>query len=418
MGSYRLHGEAEARHHIRWTIFAIVLIIVTGLVTLWATLPHHDKKKEGLSPLAREASAAEPTLSGVESKLLFTGDIYWGRSMTKWSEASPLKTAYPFSGLSGFEKDNYDAWIGNLECPTVPGVTPTKQEEQVLLMFNCSTDYLPEFAKWFDIVSLANNHTDNRHASGFSATREQLGIHNIQYFGHYDPSVVDEVCEIVSMPVRVVFGSVKEEAGSLPFALCGYHGVFKVPSDESLAVMQRYAKYMPVIAMPHMGTEYKPSADSLRTNLYRKMIDNGADAVLGGHPHWVQNSESYNGKLIVYSLGNFIFDQQFEPDVMRSAVMTLDLKLGKDYDKKQLESWLELGPTCKGFADSCLAEIEKQNLKRLPFELTWGMLASDSSNKLTKPADATINQAVADRLNWNQTAAQLAPAGRPRGSNN
>lgn len=412
MRAYKLHPEATHSHHKQWNFFAALLIVIVGLVTAWITIPHHNDQKHEQSPYNTVAKATKPTPTNIESKLLFAGDIYWGRSMTKWAEASPLKTAYPFSGLSGFHKDKYDAWIGNLECPTVPGITPTKQQEQVQLIFNCSTDYLPEFAKWFDIVSLANNHSENQKATGFTATREQLDIHQIQYFGHYDPVVTSEVCEVTSMPVRIQLSNDTETEGSLPFALCGYHGVFKIPSDASLAVIQQYAKYMPVIAMPHMGTEYKPSADTVRTNVYHKMIDNGADAVLGGHPHWVQNSESYNGKLIVYSMGNFIFDQQFESDVMRSAVMTLDMSLQQDFNESQLDAWLKLGPTCKQFADTCLHEAEKQKLERLPINLKWGMLASDSSNQLTKPADTALTQTVADRLNWNQVADKLQPTGR------
>lgn len=414
MSSYRLHPEAVQRHRKRWATLGLCALIVGAIISGWFLLPHHDKRKANLEPVNTKVVAEkDPIVTGIESKVLFAGDIYWGRSMTKWSNESPLKTAYPFSGLSGFKKDAYDAWVGNLECPTVPGAVPTEHEEKVLLMFNCSTDFLPEFAKWFDIVSLANNHTDNQKASGFTATREQLDANHVQYFGHYDPAATADVCEVISLPVRSQLSGGSEKSGSLPVALCGYHGVFKVPSDASLAVIQQYARYMPVILMTHMGTEYKATADALRTNVYRKMIDNGAEAVLGGHPHWVQNSESYQGKLIAYSLGNFIFDQQFESDVMRGAVMTLDLSLDPKFDAAALEQWLKLGETCAKFKDTCLAEAEKQKLERLPLKLTWGMLASDSSGKLTKPADTAVSQAVAERLNWNQTAGQLIPAGVP-----
>lgn len=411
MSIYLLHEPAAKR---RWWRYGIIIVLLVILVLGVGLFAQYKSEPQRPAPLAARTAAAETAVpQSISSKVLFAGDIYWGRSMTKWSEASPLKTAYPFSGLSGFHKENYDAWVGNLECPTVPGVIPTENEEKVQLKFNCSSEYLPEFAKWFDIVSLANNHSDNQGASGFAATRTQLDQNKIQYFGHYDPSVLDQVCEVVSLPVQVQLSNGRKQKGSLPFALCGYHGVFKVPSEQSLTVMQRYAKYMPVIAYPHMGTEYKPTADTLRTNLYRKMIDNGADAVLAGHPHWVQNSEAYKGKLIVYSMGNFIFDQQFESDVMRSAVMTLDLSLDKSIAQKQLEAWLKLGPTCQQFADSCLAEIETQQLSRLPLSFKWGILVTDNSNKLTKPASAELTQAVADRLNWNQTVTQLLPAGIP-----
>jgi poly-gamma-glutamate synthesis protein (capsule biosynthesis protein) len=143
------------------------------------------------------------------------------------------------------------------------------------------------------------------------------------------------------------------------------------------------------------------------------MVDNGADAVIGNHPHWVQNTEGYKGKLIVYSLGNFIFDQQFGSEVMRSAVVTMDIKLSRAVSSQQLLAWLKLGPSCQQFADTCLQEIKKQNLKRLPLSLTFGMLATDNTNQLTKPADILHTQAVADRLNWNQTAANLQPKGIP-----
>jgi poly-gamma-glutamate synthesis protein (capsule biosynthesis protein) len=374
----------------------LVMILAAGLVVGW--LRFQDNPASSVS---------------VSSKVLFAGDINWGRDMRAWSEASPLKTAYPFSGLAGLHKENYDAWIGNLECPTVPGVTPTEYEERELLRFNCSTDYLPELAKWFDVVSLANNHSGNQDAAGLTKTRQQLDAQHIQYFSQYDPSRLDQACEVVSLPVNVSMGSGKEEKSSLPFALCGYNGVTKTPSNASLAVIKNYAKYMPVIAYPHMGKEYTSKANSTQTRLYRKMIDNGADAVLGNHPHWVQNSEAYKGKLIVYSMGNFIFDQQFSTNVMRSAVITMNLKSTNKLDAQQLAAWVKVGPTCQKYADTCLQTIEAQHLKRLPLSLTFGMQATDNTNKLTKPADAKLTQTVADRLNWNKTAAKLKPAGIP-----
>ena len=95
--------------------------------------------------------------------------------MNTWAQASPLKEAYPFSGLSGFNRSDYDAWIGNMECPTDPNVQPTTHEEEELLMFNCPATYLPELAKWFNIVSLANNHTDNHGLNcSFSNTGTEL----------------------------------------------------------------------------------------------------------------------------------------------------------------------------------------------------------------------------------------------------
>jgi len=62
-----------------------------------------------------------------------------------------------------------------------------------------------------------------------------------------------------------------------------------------------------VIPVMHWGWE-EPIANERQRQLARLMIDAGADAVIGGHPHQLQNTEHYKGKPIFYSLGNFVFE--------------------------------------------------------------------------------------------------------------
>jgi poly-gamma-glutamate synthesis protein (capsule biosynthesis protein) len=59
----------------------------------------------------------------------------------------------------------------------------------------------------------------------------------------------------------------------------------------------------------HGGTEYTATANAGQITFAHAAIDSGADIVIGAHPHWVQNKETYKDKPIYYSLGNFIFDQ-------------------------------------------------------------------------------------------------------------
>ncbi len=58
----------------------------------------------------------------------------------------------------------------------------------------------------------------------------------------------------------------------------------------------------------HWGWEHEPKASERQRQLARVMIEAGADAVIGGHPHVTQDVEQYQGKPIIYSLGNFLFD--------------------------------------------------------------------------------------------------------------
>jgi poly-gamma-glutamate capsule biosynthesis protein CapA/YwtB (metallophosphatase superfamily) len=54
-------------------------------------------------------------------------------------------------------------------------------------------------------------------------------------------------------------------------------------------------------------------------------IDNGADVVVGMHPHVVQETETYKNKFIAYSLGNFLFDQYFSPEVQKGGAVEVIL---------------------------------------------------------------------------------------------
>jgi poly-gamma-glutamate synthesis protein (capsule biosynthesis protein) len=320
--------------------------------------------------------------------------------------ASKLKYAYPFSRLNEFHRDQYNAWISGLECPLKTGVNMTSAEEDSTLTFNCSPDYLPEAKKWFTAFSLANNHTDNQGIDGFTETKANLEKNDIQYFGHYDPRALDDICDVISLPVTVEKDNKTKIEGSLPVAMCGYHGVFRIPTEESVAIMKEYSKYMPVVAMPHMGQEYKTQPDQLKIDFYKSLIDNGADMVLGDHPHWIQPTESYKGHLIVYSMGNFIFDQQDQPDVVRSAGIRVVMQT-KDTNSELLDKWLALGATCEDYQDDCLAQAKQQKLQKLNITYKFGVVGTNDGDKITKPATAQQQADIIKRLNWQNTVQNL-----------
>ena len=81
-----------------------------------------------------------------------------------------------------------------------------------------------------------------------------------------------------------------------------------------------------VIVYFHFGTEYQvePSADEVE--LARKAIDMGADLVVGSHPHTIERVEKYRDKYIAYSLGNFVFDQDFAPLTMQGMLLEARLE--------------------------------------------------------------------------------------------
>jgi Bacterial capsule synthesis protein PGA_cap len=362
---------------------------------------------------------------------MFFGDVFWGRRMNKWARASELKTAYPFSALNTLEREKYDAWIADLECPSTDK-NLTDNQEEIELKFNCHSDYLPEASKWFDVFSLANNHMDNMEEfNGLNATRKNLENNNIQYFGHFDNAKKEDLCEIVTFRTRTnkqekptrKTDLIKSETANLlesnslstnynqetiqyyiPFAMCGFHNVFKLPKDEEMNVISEYSKYFPTIVMPHQGKEYSTIADGLQTSYYRQMVDLGADAILGNHPHSVQNTEAYKKKLIVYSMGNFIFDQQTEPLVTQGIGVNLDFTF--EYDQN-LDNFQEFAKSCQKFKDDCLQKAKENNLQKPKFKIDYNIVATDNANKLPKKATEQVQQNMTKRTNWTKTMEDL-----------
>ena len=396
--------RTQHRKYWLWCILLVFLVaaLVVAIMSLARNFTNTSKTTKGNS---QKTSIVAPKPKSISSNVLFTGNIFWGRYINDWSMASELKYAYPFSRLNEFNRDSYDAWVSGLECPVVAGVNMTSAEMEVALQFNCSPEYLSEAAKWFTIVSLANNHTDNQGVEGFTQTQQNLAASGIQYFGHYVYQATDDACEIISLPVTVSRGNGSKIKGYLPVAFCGYHGVFGIPSSEAVAQIQKYSPYLPVIAMPHMGAEYKSAPDEIKINFYHELIDAGADMVLGDHPHWIQTTESYNGHLIVYSMGNFMFDQQDNVEVTRSAAIKVAMNVAGGADL--LQEWLTLGPACRVAKDDCLDQIKSQNLSKLTVYYQFSVVGSNDADKITKPATADQQAAILDRLNWSSTIEQL-----------
>jgi poly-gamma-glutamate synthesis protein (capsule biosynthesis protein) len=78
-----------------------------------------------------------------------------------------------------------------------------------------------------------------------------------------------------------------------------------------------------VIPFFHWGVEYTKDPTKTQQQAARLAIDAGADMVLGSHPHWVQAIESYKGRLIIYCLGNFIFDQDWSQQTVEGCMLHL-----------------------------------------------------------------------------------------------
>ncbi len=350
----------------------------------------------------------------LNTNLMFFGDVFWGRYINDWSMANSLKEAYPFSGLYTLNRENYQAWIGDLDCP-ITDKQVSSAEMDATLTFNCTPNYLKEAKKWFNAFNLANSHTENQGGlTGFNQTRKYLDANGIQYFGHYDKTVTDEICEIITVKANASINGTdyslqkktnyKLNSFNMPIAICGYHDTFALPTQDQLDEIHKYTDKFVTLIYAIQGSEYGTTADGLQNQYFRAMIDEGADAVIGKGAHVVQNTEVYKGKLIVYSMGNFIFDQQASPDVTKGIGVTVNLDFKYNSD---VEKWQSIVAKCTKFKDDCLAQSIKLKLNKPEFNVKYDITAIDNSGKLAKKGSNALQTQMIQRANWDTTIKSL-----------
>ncbi len=244
--------------------------------------------------------------------LLAVGDIMLDRTvLTKTKEGGSFD--FPFLLFDRMAR-GVDIRLANLEGPIT---TNQSVAEQQRFTFTFSPAFLEPLKKRFDILSLANNHTDNFGAKGLEQTRKFLTDSGITFFG--DPyNAAGKISTIV-------------EENGLKIAFVGYHELTGVGFDRVISEVKRLdTEVDSVIVMPHWGVEYqtdKPS--SAQKYEAHALIDAGADIIIGAHPHVVQPLEVYNDRMIFYSLGNFIFDQYFSVDTMQG--LAVGISMTKEY---------------------------------------------------------------------------------------
>ncbi|MFN5353575.1 MAG: CapA family protein [Burkholderiaceae bacterium] len=262
---------------------------------------------------------------GSDIRLVFVGDVMLadgpGRVIRSGKD--------PFRHVAGALRDA-DITIGNLECVIASSGKP----EPKPYTFRAPKQSLRLLKKYFSAVSLANNHSGDFGKGAFSEMLKLLEQHQIPYFGG-------------GRNLRTAHQAYIREIHGKRIAVLGYNGFFPrsfealedapgiawLDEDMVVAAIQHTKQTLGVdflIVYPHWGWEYQKLASPRQRQLARLMIDSGADAVVGGHPHVTQDIEVYQGKPIFYSLGNFVFDGFSDRDTRTGWLLELTLKQAGD----------------------------------------------------------------------------------------
>jgi poly-gamma-glutamate synthesis protein (capsule biosynthesis protein) len=258
---------------------------------------------------------------GADIKMVFVGDVMLADGPGRLIRSGQDPFRHVAAALKGA-----DITIGNLECV----IASTGKPETKPYTFRAPKRSLRFLKKYFSAVSLANNHSGDFGKGAFSEMLQLLEQHQIPYFGG-------------GRNLRAAHRAYIREVHGKRIAVLGYNGFFPrsfealddapgiawLDEDMVLDAIQRTKKILNadfLIVYPHWGWEYQKLASTRQRQMARLMIDAGADAVVGGHPHVTQDIEVYQGKPIFYSLGNFVFDGFSDRDTRTGWLLELSLK--------------------------------------------------------------------------------------------
>jgi len=190
--------------------------------------------------------------------------------------------------------ENDDITFANLEGTLTDETTP----EDKTYAFKGDPSYTEILLDGsIEVVTLANNHSSDYGAQSLADTKENLTAAGIEY------CIGDTIAYEEVSGVKVAFIGIYELASGMG---C------ETQVRETIAEAQEENAQLIIVAF-HWGTEKETAADETQQELAHIAIDCGADLVVGHHPHVLQGIEKYNGKYIVYSLGNFCFGGNTNP---------------------------------------------------------------------------------------------------------
>jgi poly-gamma-glutamate capsule biosynthesis protein CapA/YwtB (metallophosphatase superfamily) len=278
-----------------------------------------------LLPLAAHATDVPDAPTAT---LVFGGDVMLAETVGE----RIAQGVDPFANVTPFLQ-TADATIANLECVVATKGTPMEGKP---FTFRADPLTLPVLARHFRIVSLANNHTGDFGHEAFVEQLDLLKQNGISWFGGGRSCAEARTPHIIEVKgIRIALLAYNDyhprdfEAGPDWPGVAWAVGP-QIEADIRAARTLHHADL--VIPFMHWGLQYVPEDDRQR-KLARLMIRAGADAVVGGHSHVTQGIEYFRGKLIVYSLGNFVFNG-FDEGPSRIGWL-LRLRL----DKRGLVSW-------------------------------------------------------------------------------
>lgn len=262
-------------------------------------------------------------------RLIAVGDIMLGRGVgMRLKKAGSYGIA--FSKVSDYLKQG-DVTFANLESP-ITSSTHSLDKKRKIVLKGAPESVEALTGAGIDVVSLANNHMMDYYEKGLFDTIDILDKNNILHIGsgrNMDDARKSAIIERNGIKIGFLAYS---DMAELVFAGDPYLK-YSAEKDKSGVLPRKYETIkedvdklrgqVDILAVSlHWGVEESFTIPPEQVEFAHRLIDDGVDVILGHHPHQFQGIEMYKGKPVIYSMGNFLFDQN-DPENMESFIMDI-----------------------------------------------------------------------------------------------
>ncbi len=258
--------------------------------------------------------------------VFFLGDTYFGESYQinhKYNNGVNVIEEYGYDYFFENVKDllnTSDYTIANLETSlySKPGGEYSRKPYSHWSYGNQTCAYLTKYG--IDAVSLGNNHVMDYGLPGYIETTYLLDKFNIKYFGAGDnsaaaplPLIHKYVIGGKTVEIAVIGGFEYRPNYDTMYSFYAGRGLAGVNKFDTAGIIRQIKLLREqnndpfIILYPHWGKNYKQTMD-YQKEMAHSLIDAGVDLIIGHGAHTVQEAEYYNGKWIIYNIGNFIFN--------------------------------------------------------------------------------------------------------------
>ena len=261
----------------------------------------------------------------------------------------------------------------DLAMVNLEGPAPVKSSPHTSgMLFSFNQAYLSGLKNaGIDVVSLANNHIGNAGRQGMRDTMTALNKIGIAYAGLGGNDAAARRPAMFTIDgVKVAFLAYDSIAPSY-WAGPSLAGSAELQTNQTLADIKaaKANGAQVVIVYPHWGIEYTTTPSSLERTWAHKMIDAGADLIIGNHVHYAAAMEVYKGKPIWYGLGNFVFDQNWSEQTEEGLVLELSFN-GGSLVQAWMHPTLDLAACQPNLMDAASAQVVLNQVYKASAKLT------------------------------------------------